>query len=229
MEAIRKKEQELAKAVLQENITGKRRDHLDMLLTHYDKTYRDEVIMIIKHKYMVRHTDREEGARDMYSQALEILLMKINDKIDIIINLNFPAYILGVCRNLYLEAIRNSKEIPTGEVKSILTDDFLKEESPYESEEIQAKIENELIDYYEKNQLIDCLKIMYYAFKKDLKNNDIAKELGIKEAESIQAARRVTVIQQNCLKKAWRNIPLLSEIKNKYYLKKRNRHIWLKI
>jgi len=221
------RETELTGLYLKEQDPRKKRQHLNLLMGYYEDSFRPEVLNIIKNKYVLRYADREVGSEELYSQAIEILLNKIKDKEEILADLNFPAYMLGVCRNLYLEGIRKSKEIPTDEVKQSLTDDFLRDENPYESEKLQTQVENNLIDYYEKNNMMECLKIMYFGFKEGLKNEEIAKKLNLDMKDD--SARRVTVIQQNCLKKAWRNVPLLTQVKEKYALKKRNRHIWKKI
>jgi len=221
------RETTLVRDFVAEESPSKKRQLLNQLMTYYEEAFRLEVLAIIKQKYILKYADREAGSEDLYSQATEILLKKINGDAQFLNDLNFPAYMLGVCRNLYLEGIRKSKEIPTDEVKQSLTDDFLRDENPYESEKLQTQVENNLIDYYEKNNMMECLKIMYFGFKEGLKNEEIAKKLNLDMKDD--PARRVTVIQQNCLKKAWRNVPLLTQVKEKYALKKRNRHIWKKI
>jgi len=221
------RQKEIVQVYIKETDPVKKHHYLNQLMMFYENTYRLEVVTIIKQKYILKYADREVGSEDLYSQAMEILLNKINKDAAILVDLNFPAFMLGVCRNLYLEGIRKSKEIPTNEVKQHLTDDFLRSESPYESEELQKQVEDQLIDYYEKNKMIECLIILYFGFKEGLKNEELAKKLNLDMQK--EPARRVTVIQQNCIKKAWRNVPLLEQVKEKYALKKRNRHVWKKI
>jgi len=143
-------------------------------------------------------------------------------------DLKYESYMIGICKNLYFEKtrktpVKNYQDAYQFENKLATPEE---EENPFESEQIQRKVEDALISYYESNKMIDCLKILYYSWKKEYKNHDIAAIMNIQTENIKEASRRVSVIQQNCIKKAWRNIGLLQEIKKEYNIKKRNKIYW---
>lgn len=202
---------------------------INKLISHLETHYRDEIHRIIKSKYVLKGDDKNEAAKDLYSSAMEIFLLKLNENPELLRGINYRAYMLGIARNLFLERTRKVKELP---VDSSYVFEAVHEElndpGPFESEIVQNEIEEALVNYYMENDLRDCLKILYYGWKEDYKNAEIAGKLGLENHGASDAARQVTVLQQNCMKKAWRNIPLLQQVKDTYNIKKRNKHHWFK-
>lgn len=203
---------------------------LSELIKSFNNNYKNRILNIARLKYTLSHDEKEEAAKDLYSEAIAIFLKNVNENVSILNDLKYENYILGICRNLYLERTRKNKEEPGHEKylfeqKSI---EEITEQSPFESEQIQRQVENALIDYFENNQMIECLKILYFSWKKELKNQEIAKLLNLEINDLREASRRVTVIQQNCIKNAWRNIDLLQEVKKDYHIKKRKKIYWRK-
>ncbi len=223
------KEKKLVEQLLNEKSDVEISKLINQLLTVYDAHYRDEIQRIIKSKYVLNTDDKNEAAKDVYSNAMEIFLMKLNENTELLRGLNYRAYILGIARNLFLERTRKEKEMPvdTSSVFEAVHEE-LHDPGPFESENVQKEIEEALVNYYMENDLRDCLKILYYGWKEDYKNSEIAGKLGLENHRSADAARQVTVLQQNCMKKAWRNIPLLQQVKDGYNIKKRNKHTWFK-
>jgi DNA-directed RNA polymerase specialized sigma24 family protein len=222
-------EKKLVEQLLNEKSGVETTKQINKLLTVYDAHYRDEIQRIIKSKYVLSTDDKSEAAKDLYSQAMEIFLMKLNENTELLRGLNYRAFMLGIARNLFLERTRKDKEIPVDASPVFeAVHEELHDPGPFESENVQKKIEEALVTYYMENDLRDCLKILYYGWKEDFKNAEIAGKLGLENHRSAEAARQVTVLQQNCMKKAWRNIPLLQQVKEAYNIKKRNKHNWFK-
>jgi len=203
---------------------------LTELIKSFDDNYKIKIINIIRSKYTLSHEEKNEAAKDLYSDALAIFLKNIKDNTLILNDLKYENYLLGICRNLHFERTRKNKEEPGHEeyVFEQQTNEESSEQNPFESEQIQRQVENALIDYYENNEMIDCLQILYYSWKKELKNPEIAKLLNLNISDPKEASRRITVIQQNCIKNAWRNVGLLHEVKNNYHIKKRKKIYWKK-
>jgi len=202
-------------------------NYREALINYLDSRYKKDIERVIRSKYVLKTEDAYETAKDLYSSAIEIFIKKINENRSFLQDINYQAYIIGIARNLFLEKIRKHKEIPTGTIPDYqLIDEELSTVKPFESELIQKKVESALIKYFIDNNLHDCLKILYYSWKKDLKNNEIATILQLNNSQSADASRRVTVIQQNCIKKAWRNIPVLEEVKNEFHIRHRSKHVW---
>jgi len=201
---------------------------LTELSNSLDDNYKNKIINIIRNKYTFAFEDREEGAKDLYSEACVIFLQNLKRDINLLADLKYESYMIGICKNLYFEKtrktpVKNYQDAYQFDNKLATPEE---EENPFESEQIQRKVEDALISYYESNKMIDCLKILYYSWKKEYKNHDIAAMMNIQTENIKEASRRVSVIQQNCIKKAWRNIGLLQEIKKEYNIKKRNKIYW---
>ncbi|MGK7394687.1 MAG: RNA polymerase sigma factor [Candidatus Cyclobacteriaceae bacterium M3_2C_046] len=228
-----KKESALIQAIISARHKGEEGNYykqVNELIKFYNDNYKIKIVNVIRKKYTLNHDEKEEAAKDLYSEAMAIFLKTIHEKVDILHDLKYENYFLGICRYLHYDRIRKNKEEPGHEthVFEKQAGELKEEETPFELEQIQQQVEKALIDYYEENNMFDCLKILYYSWKKELKNPEIAKLLNLEIADQKEASRRITVIQQNCIKNAWRNIGLLHEVKKDYHIKKRKKIYWRK-
>lgn len=144
--------------------------------------------------YVRSHGGNEEDAKDVFMEALIVIYKKIKAK-ELILTVQFPTYLIAICKNLWLKIVRRKK-----------FDAGVTPDDPVVSKAYGEVQKNEFSEKNEQQQLFDekfhqlpndCQTVLSITWHTELSMEDVAEAMGWTYA---YARKRKHLCKENLIK-----------------------------